>query len=124
MSEYKVEVKNLCKNFGELEVLKDCSFNVRKGEFICVVGPTGCGKTTFLNLLTCLIEPTSGEILLDGERANPKKHDIAFVFQEPSAFPWLTVEQNLRFGLETKKKPNAYIDEHVDKIMKLMGLEP
>ena len=124
MSEYKVEVKNLCKNFGELEVLKDCSFNVRKGEFICVVGPTGCGKTTFLNLLTCLIEPTSGEILLDGERANPKKHDIAFVFQEPSAFPWLTVEQNLRFGLETKKKPKAYIDEHVDKIMKLMGLEP
>lgn len=124
MSEYKVEVKNLCKNFGELEVLKDCSFNVRKGEFVCVVGPTGCGKTTFLNLLTCLIEPTSGEILLDGERANPKKHDIAFVFQEPSAFPWLTVEQNLRFGLETKKKTKAYIDERVDKIMKLMGLEP
>ena len=124
MSEYKVEVKNLCKNFGELEVLKDCSFNVRKGEFVCVVGPTGCGKTTFLNLLTCLIEPTSGEILLDGERANPKKHDIAFVFQEPSAFPWLTVEQNLRFGLETKKKPKAYIEERVDKIMKLMGLEP
>lgn len=122
--EYKVQVKNLCKNFGKLEVLKNCNFNVKRGEFVCVVGPTGCGKTTFLNLLTCLTEPTSGEILLDGERANPKKHNIAFVFQEASAFPWLTVEQNLRFGLETKKKPKAYIDEHVEKIISLMGLEP
>lgn len=122
--EYKVQVKDLCKNFGKLEVLKNCNFNVKSGEFVCVVGPTGCGKTTFLNLLTCLTEPTSGEILLDGERANPKKHNIAFVFQEASAFPWLTVEQNLRFGLETKKKPKAYIDERVEKIISLMGLEP
>ena len=95
MSEYKVEVKNLCKNFGELEVLKDCSFNVRKGEFVCVVGPTGCGKTTFLNLLTCLIEPTSGEILLDGERANPKKHDIAYMPVLFPGFSWY----NLRNGV-------------------------
>ena len=51
-SEYKVEVKNLTKYFGDLHVLNDISFNVRKGEFICIVGPTGCGKTTFLNLLT------------------------------------------------------------------------
>ena len=122
-TEYKVEVKNLCKNFGDLEVLKNCSFNVKKGEFVCVVGPTGCGKTTFLNLLTCLIEPTSGEILLDGEKANPKKHNIAFVFQEPSAFPWLTVEQNLRFGLEMKNKSRSYINERVETIMKMMGLE-
>lgn len=120
--EYKVQVKNLCKSFGDLEVLKDCSFNIRKGEFVCVVGPTGCGKTTFLNLLTCLTEPTSGEILLDNERADPKKHNLAFVFQEASAFPWLTVEQNLRFGLEMKRQPKAYIDERVETIMKLMGL--
>lgn len=123
-AENKVQVKNLCKNFGDLEVLKNCSFEVKNGEFVCVVGPTGCGKTTFLNLLTCLIEPTSGEILLDGERANPKKHNIAFVFQEASAFPWLTVEQNLRFGLEIKKRPKEYIDEQVEKIISLMGLEP
>lgn len=120
--EYKVQVKNLCKSFGNLEVLKDCSFNIRKGEFVCVVGPTGCGKTTFLNLLTCLTEPTSGEILLDNERADPKKHNLAFVFQEASAFPWLTVEQNLRFGLEMKRQPGVYIDQRVETIMKLMGL--
>lgn len=122
-NEYKVQVKNLCKSFGDLEVLKDCSFNIKKGEFVCVVGPTGCGKTTFLNLLTCLIEPTSGEILLDGERADPRKHNIAFVFQEASAFPWLTVKQNLSYGLEVKKVPKKEIEGRVQKIMKLMGLE-
>ena len=119
----KVEVNHLSKSFGDLEVLKDCSFRIKDGDFVCVVGPTGCGKTTFLNLLTCLTEPTSGEILLDGERADPRKHNIAFVFQEASAFPWLTVEQNLRFGLEIKKKPKEYIDQQVERIMKLMGLE-
>ena len=61
----KVEVIDLCKSFGNLEVLKNCSFQIKQGEFVCVVGPTGCGKTTFLNLLTCLIEPTSGQILID-----------------------------------------------------------
>ena len=120
--EFKVEVKNLYKNYGSLEVLRDCNFNIKRGEFLCVVGPTGCGKTTFLNILTCLIEPTSGEILVDGEPADPKKHNLSFVFQEPSAMPWLTVEQNIRFGLEAKKKPKEYINDQVEKITNLMGL--
>ena len=120
--ENKVEVKNLCKNFGSLEVLKDCSFNIKRGEFVCVVGPTGCGKTTFLNTLTCLTEPTSGEILVDGEPADPRKHSLSFVFQEPSAMPWLTVEQNIRFGMEVKKIPKDEIDARADHIIALMGL--
>ena len=102
MSDYKVEVRGLCKNFGSLEVLKNCNFNINRGEFVCVVGPTGCGKTTFLNTLTCLIPPTSGEILIDGEPADPKKHNLSFVFQEPSAMPWLTVEDNIAFGMKLK----------------------
>lgn len=122
MSEYKVEVRDLCKNFGSLEVLKNCNFSIKRGEFICVVGPTGCGKTTFLNTLTCLTEPTSGEILIDGERANPKKHNLSFVFQEPSAMPWLTVEENIAFGMKLKKWPKNRIQEQMDKIITLMGL--
>lgn len=122
MSEYKVEVRDLCKNFGSLEVLKNCNFSIKRGEFICVVGPTGCGKTTFLNTLTCLTEPTSGEILIDGERANPKKHNLSFVFQEPSAMPWLTVEENIAFGMKLKKWPKNRIQEQTDKIITLMGL--
>lgn len=120
---YKIEVHNLTKNFGDLKVLDDISFNVKKGEFVCIVGPTGCGKTTFLNLLTRIYMPTKGDILIDGESADPKKHNIAFVFQEPSSLPWKTVEKNLRFGLELKKLPKKEIDERVEGIIKKMGLE-
>ncbi|MBQ2867012.1 MAG: ABC transporter ATP-binding protein [Firmicutes bacterium] len=122
MSDYKVEVKDLCKNFGSLEVLKNCNFNIKRGEFVCVVGPTGCGKTTFLNTLTCLIPPTSGQILIDGEPADPKKHNLSFVFQEPSAMPWLTVEDNIAFGMKLKGWDKAKIKEQTDKIIDLMGL--
>lgn len=121
-SEYKVTVNHLCKNFGSLEVLKDCNFNVKKGEFLCVVGPTGCGKTTFLNTLTCLTPLTSGEILIDGEPADPRKHNLSFVFQEPSVMPWLTVEDNIRFGMKIKKLPKDYIEEQTNKILNLIGL--
>ena len=61
----KVKVVGLTKKFGDLLVLNDISFNVKKGDFVCIVGPTGCGKTTFLNLLVKQIEPTSGQILID-----------------------------------------------------------
>jgi len=119
----KIEVKNLTKYFDKLHVLDDVSFNVRKGEFLCVVGPTGCGKTTFLNLLTRLIPPTSGDLFIDGTPADPKVHNLAFVFQEPSAMPWLTVEKNLEFGLKIKGMPKDVIKERVERIIKLLGLE-
>ncbi len=121
--EFKVEVKNLTKYFGNLHVLDNISFNIKKGEFVCVVGPTGCGKTTFLNLLTRIYTPTTGDLYIDGQPADPKKHNLAFVFQEPSSVPWLTVEQNLRFGLEIKKLDKKEIDERVNDIISLLGLE-
>lgn len=121
--EYKIKVEHLTKYFGDLHVLDDVSFNVKKGEFVCVVGPTGCGKTTFLNLLTRIYMPTKGELYIDGESADPKKHNLAVVFQEPSSMPWLTVEKNLRFGLEIKKLPKEDIEERVENMIKLLGLE-
>ena len=117
----KVKVTNLTKKFGDLLVLNDVSFDVYDGEFLCIVGPTGCGKTTFLNSLTHLYEPTSGEILLDGEEINLRKHNIAYIFQEYSVMEWLTVRQNIRLGLEIKKKKN--IDQKVDEALKLVGLQ-
>ena len=122
-TDYKVRVENLTKYFGDLHVLDNISFNIKKGEFVCVVGPTGCGKTTFLNLLTRIYMPTSGDLYIDEEPADPKKHNLAFVFQEPSAMPWLTVEKNLRFGLEIKKLPKEEIDRRMQDILKMLGLE-
>lgn len=119
----KVDVRNLTKKFGDLLVLDNLSFQIQQGEFVCVVGPTGCGKTTFLNLLTRIYEPTQGELYIDGEVADPRKHSISFVFQEPSAFPWLTVEENLAFGLKVKHLPQKKIDERINMILDLMGLQ-
>ncbi len=120
--EIKVKVRGLTKKFGDLLVLDNISFDVKKGDFVCIVGPTGCGKTTFLNLLVKLLEPTSGEILIDDEPADPKKHNMAFVFQEPSAYQWLTVEQNIQYGLKIKKYDKKVIEERTAEIMDILGL--
>jgi len=122
-SDVKIKVRNLTKYFGDLHVLDDISFDVKKGEFLCVVGPTGCGKTTFLNLLTRLIPATSGDLFIDDVPADPKIHNISFAFQEPSAYPWLTVQQNLEFGLRIKKQPADVIKTRVERVIKLLGLE-
>jgi len=119
----KIEVKNLTKYFGDLHVIDNLSFNILKGEFLGIVGPTGCGKTTFLNLLSRLIPPTTGELFIDGVPADPRIHNLSFAFQEPSAMPWLTVEQNLEFGLRIKKMPDDVIKERVERIVNLLGLE-
>lgn len=120
----KISVQNLTKVFDdELLVLDNISFDINKGDFVCIVGPTGCGKTTFFNLLVKLIEPTEGRILIDGEPADPKKHDISFVFQEPSTFPWLTVEENIKFNMKLKKLDRKVIQERTDQILELIGLE-
>lgn len=121
--EVKIKVDHLTKKFGDLLVLDDISFEVNKGEFVCVVGPTGCGKTTFLNLLTRIYQPTTGELYIDGTPANPEKHNISFAFQEPSAMPWLTVKQNLEFGMKIKKVPKDEMNYRVDRILKLLGME-
>lgn len=120
--EYKVEVSHLTKKFGDLLVLDDVSFNVRKNEFLCIVGPTGCGKTTFLNSLSRLYDITAGDILINGEAVDLKKHNIAYIFQEYSNMPWLTIEQNIAFGLEIKKLPQKVVQERVDKFLGMVGL--
>ncbi len=120
--QYKIEVKNLTKQFGDLLVLDDINFNIAEGEFIAIVGPTGCGKTTFLNCLTKLYTTTKGNIYIDGEVADPKKHNISFVFQEPTSLPWRTVRDNIAYGMEIKKYPQDAIDKKVEEMLKLVGL--
>lgn len=119
----KVEVKDLTKRFGDLLVLDHMNFDIKKNEFVCVVGPNGCGKTTFLNCLTRIHQPSEGDLFIDGEPADPRKHNISFIFQEPSALPWLTVEENIAYGLKIKKLPKDEINKRVEQIIKLMGLQ-
>lgn len=118
----KVKVNHLTKKFGDLRVLNDMSFDVEDGDLLCVVGPTGCGKTTFLNSLTKIYDITDGEILLNGEQVDPKKQNIAYIFQGDSTMPWLTVEENVRFGLDIKKIPETRKKEQVDKYLEIVGL--
>lgn len=118
----KVSVKNLTKYYGDLLVLNDINFDIYKGEMLCIVGPTGCGKTTFLNCLSQFVPISKGSILVDGVPADPKVHNIAFVFQEVSAIPWLTVEDNIRFGLRVKRLPEDEIDKRVESMLDIVGL--
>ena len=120
----KVKVDHLTKRFGDLLVLDDVSFEVKKGEFLCIVGPTGCGKTTFLNSLTGLYDITTGSISIDGEPADLKKHSVAYIFQEYSTMPWLTVEQNVQFGLSIKREKPETVRRQAEKYMELVGLTP
>lgn len=118
----KVKVDHLTKNFGDLLVLDDISFEVMENEFLCIVGPTGCGKTTFLNSLSKLYDITAGEILINGEEVNLKKHNIAYIFQEYSNMPWLTIRENVEFGLKIKKRPKQEIKEQTDYFLGMVGL--
>lgn len=120
--EVKVSVKNLTKSFGDLLVLDDISFDVKKGEFLCIVGPTGCGKTTFLNSLTKLYNIDSGSITINGEGIDLRKHNVAYIFQEYSTMEWLTVEENIGYGLRIKHFPKDEMKRRVANVMKIVGL--
>ena len=104
-----IEVKNINKSFegkkkDELSVLEDINLTINDGELVCLLGPSGCGKTTLLRLIAGLDHPTSGEIVANGEVVKKPSGDRAVIFQQYSLFPWLTVLQNVTFGLEMTKK--------------------
>src|SRR4029077_16635922 len=102
-------------------VLDNVSMEARKGEFVCILGPSGCGKSTLLNTVGGFLEPTSGEVEIDGEPVHGPDPRRIFVFQERGVFPWLTVEGNVGLGLF-----NLSSDEKRERIahyVKLVGLE-
>lgn len=109
----KLEMKNVSKTFyteiGALDVLENITFNLNEGEIIAIVGPSGSGKSTLLNIISKLIEPTEGEIYVDGE--------IGYMFQRDHLFNWRTVWKNIILGLEIKKEKNQ---ENIDKTKELL----
>ena len=95
---------------------------MKKGEFLCIVGPTGCGKTTFLNSLTKLYNVDAGKITMDGKDIDLKKNNVAYIFQEYSTMEWLTVEQNIGYGLKIKHFPKEEAKKRVQNVMEIVGL--
>ena len=95
----KVEFRNIGMTFGNVRVLDAISLAVDAGEFVCILGPSGCGKSTLLNIAGGFVDPVEGEVSIDGERVTGPDPRRIFVFQERGVFPWLTVEENIGFGL-------------------------
>lgn len=117
----KVEA-DITHHFGTLVVHDGLKLSLRANEFLCVCGPSGCGKSTLLDIFAGIIKPTHGHVLIDGEPADPKRHNISFVFQEPSTLPWLDVWDNIATGLRIKKRPPAEVRSKVDDIIDVVGL--
>ena len=106
-----IEFLNVSKTYHkrngskDAAILRNLSLSIGQGEFVCVLGPSGCGKTTLLNLIAGFALPTRGEVLFNGDRVRKPGPERAVVFQEPTLFPWLTVLQNVMFGLRLKQLP-------------------
>ena len=120
----KVLFRDLAMRFGGVEVLRDINLSVNEGEFVCILGPSGCGKSTLLNIVGGFMQPSGGEVTIDGVRVSGPDPRRIFVFQERGVFPWLTVDQNIGFGLfnlgeEEKRKRIA----HYVQLVGLSGFE-
>lgn len=119
----KVRFESLTKSFGNLVVLDNINLEIHENTFLCIVGPTGCGKTTLANLLCGITPPTKGRVTIDGSGVNPKKHSISFVFQESACLPWRTVKDNIKLGLEIKRVPQKEIEARIGEVIGLLGLQ-
>lgn len=121
-----VELKNINKNFGDYKATDNVNFGVEKGKLIGLLGPSGSGKTTILRMIAGLETPDSGDIIIDGVRVNDiaaSKRGIGFVFQNYALFRYMTVYDNIAFGLRVQKADKKKIDERVRELIKLIGLE-
>lgn len=107
---------------GETYALSNISFQVEDGEFIAIVGPSGCGKSTLLSLISGLLTPESGTILLHGRDIKDSKTDIGYMLQKDHLFEWRTIYSNLKLGLEIQKKDTPENRKHIDELLKSYGL--
>lgn len=121
-----IELKNISKKFGEVTAVNNVSFSVNEGELMALLGPSGGGKTTVLRMIAGLEVPTTGDILIRGQRVNDvsvQKRNIGFVFQSYALFKSMNVFKNIAFGLKIKKWKQADIESRVKELVELFGLE-
>ncbi|CEL29284.1 MAG: ABC transporter ATP-binding protein [Pseudomonas sp.] len=102
--------------------LKDINLEIKQGEFVCLLGPSGCGKSTLLNAVAGFALPSDGEITVEGKNIIGPGPDRGMVFQEYALFPWMSISQNIAFGLEVQKKSKSEIDSTVNQLLALLHL--
>ena len=125
-----IEIRNLSKNYGDLRVLDDISVDIKQGEIIAIIGPSGGGKSTFLRCINRLEEPSGGHIKINGEDITDKKTDInkirqkvSMVFQHFNLFPHMTCLQNITYAqIKVLKRSKAEAKSKADKLLSLVGL--
>ena len=125
-----LELNNVCKTYGEgnnsTEVLADINLKIEEGEFVAIVGFTGSGKTTLVNLINGLLQPTSGEVLFKGEPVVDTSHERGVIFQNYSLLPWLSVWQNVAMAVKEAfpKESKKAIKERVAEYIEMVNLTP
>ena len=123
----RLSLRNIRRRFGAEAALDDVSLDVEDGEFLVIVGPSGCGKSTLLRIVAGLVEPDSGDVLIDGKRVNdlePRERDAAMVFQSYALYPHMTVRGNLAFPLKMAGRGRSEIENRVAATAAALGLEP
>jgi len=117
-----VEVRNVFKNYKEVEALNDLSLDFPRGELTSLLGPSGCGKTTLLKIIAGLLPATSGEVIVNGETVTGPGPDRAFVFQDFALLPWASVIRNVAFGLELRNVAKSEREAIAEKYISDVGL--
>ncbi len=123
----RVELRQVQKRFGEVEIIHGIDLTIEPGEFAVFVGPSGCGKSTLLRMIAGLEPISGGDLLIDGQRMNAvpaAKRGIAMVFQSYALYPHMSVYQNLAFGLETARLPKPEIEQRVRRAADILRIEP
>jgi multiple sugar transport system ATP-binding protein len=121
-----LEIHNLEKRFGNVEVLKSINLEMAEGDFLVLVGPSGCGKSTLLNCIAGLDETSGGKILIGGRDVTqipPRDRDIAMVFQSYALYPTMTVAENIAFGMKVRRVPQPEQDQRIRQVSQLLQIE-
>ena len=121
-----IQCKNICKTFttkdNSLEVLRDFNLDVKENEFVVLLGPGQCGKTTLMNIIAGIQSATSGEVLFEGEKLTKPNPKLGVVYQTTGLFPWFTVMKNVDFGPRMKHMPKAEREKKAQHFIDLVGL--
>lgn len=123
MSEPMISIQGVSKFFGDFEALKRVDLEVAQGEFVVLLGASGCGKSTLLNLITGFDKPTSGRIVVNGREVTSVDPHCGMVFQQYALFPWLTVLDNVAFGLKMKGMGRSERNEIAHRFIDMVGLK-